>query len=80
MEPERAKRRINNYISSWKEFLEQAMQIITEKPHRSRYVIKYQPVKEVFILKVTDGNKVVLKRCPNKEVTDILSSMRSYRR
>lgn len=38
------------------------MQIIVENPVTSRYVIKYNYKKHAFILKVTNGPSVVLKK------------------
>lgn len=38
------------------------MEIIIENPIKSRYVLKYNNKKHIFILKVTDGTKITLKK------------------
>lgn len=38
------------------------MQILVENPVTSRYVLKYDNKKHTFILKVTNGSNVVLKK------------------
>ncbi len=39
------------------------MQILVESPVTSRYVMKYNSKKHAFVLKVTNGSNVVVKRC-----------------
>ena len=38
------------------------MEIIMEKPTKSRFILKYNNKKHIFILKVTDGTKITLKK------------------
>lgn len=38
------------------------MQVLVENPVTSRYVLKYSSKKHAFVLKVTNGSTVVLKR------------------
>ena len=66
MEPEQpikvSKLKIKTYAKSWKEFLDRAMEILIENPTTSRYVLKYIPEKNMFLIKITDGHKIVMKK------------------
>lgn len=54
--------KVKTYAKSWKEFLDRAMEIIIDNPTTSRYVLKYIPNKNSFLIKVTDGRKIVMKK------------------
>lgn len=44
------------------------MEILVQNPTFSKYTLKYDPKSHRFVLKVTDGNKIVLKKCNPDEV------------
>ena len=50
------------YAASWNSFVDRAMQILVERPTDARYTIKYLPKTNSFVLKVTDGQGMVMKR------------------
>lgn len=50
------------YAGSWDQFVDRAMQILVEHPIDARYTIKYLPKKNYFILKVTNGQAIVMRR------------------
>lgn len=39
------------------------MPVLVENPTEARFTLKYIPRKNWFILKVTDGDRIVMKRC-----------------
>lgn len=43
--------------------MDRAMPILIENPIEARYTLKYIPRRNWFILKVTDGARLVMKRC-----------------
>ena len=66
MEPEEpikvSKLKLKTYAKTWKQFLDRAMEILIENPTTSRYVLKYLPDKNTFLIKITDGQKIVMKK------------------
>lgn len=51
-----------SYVSSWEQFVDRAMQVLVERPTIARLTIKYIPRKNWFVLKVTDGQTIVMRR------------------
>ena len=50
------------YLKSWDDFIDRAMQILVDQPVLARCVIKYVPRRNEFVLKVTDGKAIAMKR------------------
>ena len=50
------------YTANWNSFVDRAMQILVERPTDARYTIKYLPKTNSFVLKVTDGQAIVMKK------------------
>ncbi|MCL4123682.1 UNVERIFIED_CONTAM: hypothetical protein GTU68_002109 [Idotea baltica] len=42
--------------------MDRSLQIVVENPTQTRYVMKFVPTKNYFILKVTDGRKICMKK------------------
>lgn len=51
-------------VKTWQEFIDRAMDLLVENPTISKFVIKFIPKTRKFVLKVTDGNRIVIKKCP----------------
>jgi hypothetical protein len=48
---------------SWQEFTDRAMDLIIENPTQAKFVLKYVPKLHKFVLKVTDGTRIVMRKC-----------------
>lgn len=42
--------------------MDKAMSIVVQNPTETRYVMKYKPKSNQFILKVTDNRKIAMKK------------------
>lgn len=57
---------------TWQEFTDRAMDLLIESPTHSKFVLKYLPKLHKFALKVTDGSRIVIRKC--KAEVDIFVS------
>lgn len=48
---------------SWQEFTDRAMDLLIENPTQAKFVLKYVPKLHKFVLKVTDGTRIVMRKC-----------------
>jgi hypothetical protein len=48
---------------NWQEFTDRAMDLIIENPTQAKFVLKYVPKLHKFVLKVTDGSRIVMRKC-----------------
>jgi hypothetical protein len=51
------------YIEDFSTFYQQAQELVTQQPLRTRYVIKYKHKEGKLVLKVTDDVVVSLSAC-----------------
>ena len=70
MEPEnepvpKAKKIVKSspFVHTWEDFTNKSMELLVYNPTASRFVLKYVPKTHKFILKVTDGDQTVMKKC-----------------
>lgn len=50
-------------VRSWQEFTDRAMDLLIENPTQSKFVLKYVPKTHKFVLKVSDGSRLVMRKC-----------------
>ena len=55
--------KFGTYINNWEQFTNKAMDLLVYNPTASKFVLKYLPKTHKFILKVTDGDQIVMKKC-----------------
>lgn len=50
------------------------MDLIVENPTQSKYVLKYLPKTHKFVLKVTDGNRLIMRKCKEEVFYSLYSN------
>ena len=51
----------------FEEFFDQALDVLVNDPFRSKFVLKYAHKKQLAVLKVTDGKKILLCKLTQKD-------------
>lgn len=58
---------VGSYSKTWNDFIDRAMPLLVDNPTQTRYTIKFLARRNIFVLKVTDGGKIVMKKCKGFE-------------
>lgn len=66
-------------VRNWQEFTDRAIDLLIENPTQSKFVLKYMPKLHKFVLKVTDGTRLVMRKCDGNVLNSLFRNFSKFR-